>query len=205
MTESLAYTFDAVDDDSADVVMSWENLRVAFPVKVDTKAETVAALERDLTGLAQFFWQPWNTAANYAINNSVALDRAATWVDRSIQINENFLNSKTKAKLLRANGDGAGADALVAKALTTATEAEVNQHGYDLLGENNRAAAIAAFRKNVKDHPQSWNVHDSLGEALVADAKTRTEGIAAYRKALAMAPAAQKARIEGILAGLEKK
>jgi tetratricopeptide (TPR) repeat protein len=199
-TESLQYSFDRVEDDSADLVLAWGELRVALPIEVDTKAETIAALRRDLTGLAQFFWQPWNTAANWAIDHGVALDEASAWIERSIGINDNFLNNKTKAKLLRARGDAAGADALLARALGGATEQEVNQYGYELLGENRRAEAIAIFRKNVKDHPRSWNCYDSLGEALLGDPQTAAEGVAMYRKALAMAPAAQKQRIEGILA-----
>jgi hypothetical protein len=204
MTESLAYSFDKVTNDSAEVALNWEKLRVAFPVEVDFKALTVEGLRRDLTGLAQFFWQPWNTAANWCAQNQVNLDEAMTWVERSIAMNSNFINNKTKARLLRLAGDDAGADAIVAKAIVSATEQEMNLHGYELLGEGKNDEAIAVFRRNVKDHPESWNVHDSLGEGLAAAGKT-AEAIAAYRKALAMAPEAQKARIEGILAGLAAK
>jgi len=200
MTESLQYTFDNVTDEAADIVLAWEKLRVAIPIQVDTKAETIAALERDLTGLAQFFWQPWNTAANYSFNNKVDVAKGEAWAQRSIDIAPNFINSKTKAKFLRLKGDTAAADALVSGALGNATEQEVNAYGYELVGEGKTAEAIAMFRKNVKDHPQSWNTYDSLGEALLQDPKTAAEGIAMYRKALSMAPAAQKARIEGILA-----
>ncbi len=63
---------------------------------------------------------------------------------------------------------------------------------------------MAIFRENVKRHPGSWNAHDSLGEGLVALGK-KDEAIAMYRKALTMAPEAQKARIQGILDGLQKK
>jgi len=203
MTESLAYSFDAVTGDSAEIVLQWETLRVAIPVKFDTPAAVVAALRADLTGLPQFFWQPWNTAANYCLNNKVNLDEAERWIARSIEINENFINSKTKSKLLRLKGDAAGADALLAKALAGATEAEVNQHGYDLLGESKLDEAIAIFRQNVRKYPQSWNAQDSLGEGLAAAGKG-AEATAAYRKALSMAPASQKARIEAILARLGK-
>lgn len=204
MTESLAYSFDKVTNESAEVVLAWEKLRIAFPVKVDSKTLTVAGLRRDLTGLAQFFWQPWNFAANWCAQNQVNLDEAMTWVERSIAMNSNFINNKTKARLLRLKGDNAGADAILAQAIGNATEQEMNQHGYELLGEGKHDEAIAVFRKNVKDHPASWNVHDSLGEGLAAAGKN-AEAVAAYKKALSMAPEAQKARIEGILQGLAEK
>lgn len=202
-TESLSYTFDALTGDSAELVLQWELLRLAIPIAVDTKSETVAALRSDLTGLAQFFWQPWNTAANYCLTNDVNLEEAAQWIERSIQINRNFANQKTKSKLLRRT-DAAAADALLTQALAAATEAEVNQHGYELLGEGKSDEAIAIFRRNVKDHPESWNVHDSLAEALAAAGKN-AEAIAFYRKALGMAPPNQKARIEAVLEQLAKR
>ena len=58
--------------------------------------------------------------------------------------------------------------------------------------------------KNVKEHPESWNCYDSLGEALATtgDKKGAAEN---YARALALAkdPADQK-RIAAILAKLEK-
>jgi Flp pilus assembly protein TadD len=44
-------------------------------------------------------------------------------------------------------------------------ENEINQLGYRFLNEERLAAAIAVFRLNVDAFPESWNVHDSLGEA----------------------------------------
>ena len=198
--ESLAYWFDDVTNDGANLVLAWEKVRVAIPIAVDTRTETMAALKSDLNGLAQFFWQPWNAAANYSFNNKIDIAQGEAWASKSVEMNENFINSRTKAKFMRLRGDNAGADALVAKAMGGATEQELNQYGYELLGEGKTAEAITMFRKNVKDHPQSWNCYDSLAEALMKDPKTATEGIAMYKKALSMAPAAQKSRIEGILA-----
>ena len=64
-------------------------------------------------------------------------------------------------------------------------------------------SAIVVFQKNVKDHPRSWNVYDSLGEAYAAkgDKKKAREQ---YGKALSMTKdPAQQQRISGILAGLK--
>ncbi len=41
----------------------------------------------------------------------------------------------------------------------------LNQIGYQLLNANRLDEAIAAFRKNVENYPDSANVYDSLGEA----------------------------------------
>ena len=84
-----------------------------------------------------------------------------------------------------------------------ATEGDVNNLAYQLLAEKKNDEALALFRKNVKDHPDSSNVYDSLGEALAAtgDKKGAIEN---YSKALAISTdPADKKRINAILARLK--
>jgi tetratricopeptide (TPR) repeat protein len=203
MTEALTYTFENPTDASVTAVLAWETLRLPIKIDVDVKETTITSLKRELYGLPQFFWQPWNQAATYALQNGVHLDEAMTWIDRSIKINENFANASTKAQLLARQGDQAGADALMKKMLPTATEAEMNTYGYMLLGQNRVAEAVAAFKGNATKYPKSWNAQDSYGEGLER-AGDKAGALAAYRKALAMAPEAQRARIQGIVDRLAK-
>ena len=201
--EALAYTFDDATAREATVALRWEKLRVPFKIRVDTPEIVYRSLQRELRGLPQFFWQPWNQAATTLLTNKIHLDDAMVWVDKSIAIQKNFANSFTKSRLLAERGDGAAAKKLMDEALPGANEVELNAYGYQLLGGANSADAIAIFRENVKRHPGSWNAYDSLGEGLAATGK-KVEAAAIYRKALAMAPEAQKARIQGILDGLQK-
>ena len=58
------------------------------------------------------------------------------------------------------------------------------------------------FRKNVTDHPASWNTYDSLAEGLAAKGD-HAEAAVQSRKALSMVgDETNKKRIEGILAKL---
>lgn len=202
--EALAYTFDDATDKETTVALRWEKLRVPFRVTVDTPEVVYQSLKRELRGLPQFFWQPWNQAAATLLANKVHLDEALVWVERSISIQKTFANSLTKSKLLAAKGDRAGAQRLVDEALPGATEAELNAYGYQLLAGGNAAEAVAIFRENVKRHPESWNALDSLAEGVLA-AGNRDEAATLYRKALTKAPAAQQARIQGILDGMGKR
>lgn len=201
--EALSYSFDDPSDRETTVALRWEKLRVPFKVTVDTPEIVYQSLKRELRGLGQFFWQSWNQAAATLLARKVHLDEALVWADTSISIQKNFTNSFTKSRLLAAKGDTAGAKKLMDEVLPGANEGELNLYGYQLLGTNN-ADAVAIFRENLKRHPSSWNAHDSLAEGLVALGK-KEEAIATYKKALAMAPEAQKARIQGILDGLQKK
>ena len=198
--ERLSYRFDDPTEKSVQVAMTWEKVEVPFTVEVDTPSVVVASLRNELRGLPRFGWQGWNGAAAYAMRNKVDLDEALTWVDRSISMQENFTNLRTKAGILEAKGDAKSAADLRAKAMSIATEVEINAYGYQLLGAGKTDEAIEMFRKNVKDHPQSWNTYDSLAEAYdkKGDKKLAAEN---YRKAQNMTKdPEQKKRISGVLA-----
>ncbi len=67
-------------------------------------------------------------------------------------------------------------------------ESAVNTLGYTLLRSKRVDDAIAIFQLNVRDHPNSANVHDSLGDALDA-AGRKEDAIKSYEKALSIDPA----------------
>jgi tetratricopeptide (TPR) repeat protein len=197
--ERLSYTFDEPTDGSVDVSLRWEEVRVPFRVEVDTPSVVMASIRRELRDLPRFSWQGWNQAAAYALRSKTNVDEAITWADRSIGMQANFNNLRTKAGLLELKGDPKAASALRDRAMQMATEADINNYGYQLLAAGKTDEAIEMFRKNVKDHPQSWNVYDSLGEGY--DRKgDRKLAIENYRRALNMTQDPdQKKRIDGIL------
>jgi tetratricopeptide (TPR) repeat protein len=200
--ERLSYTFDEPSEKSVEVALRWEKLRVPFTVEVDTPAVVIESLRRELRDLPRFSWQGWNQAAAYALRNKVDVDEALTWADRSIKMQETFNNLRTKAGLLELKGDTKTAAELRDRSMKIATEADINGYGYQLLGAGKTDEAIAIFRKNVKDHPQSWNVYDSLGEAYdrKGDKKLAAEN---YRKAQTMVQDPdQKKRISAVLVKL---
>src|SRR6266540_4037122 len=197
--ERLSYSLDEPTDKSVEIALRWEKLKVPITVEVDTPAVVLTSLRRELRDLPRFSWQGWNQAAAYCMRNRVNLDEALTWADRSISMQENFNNLRTKAGILEAKGDAGSAAGLREKSMGIATEADINTYGYQLLGEGKTDEAIAMFRKNVKDHPESWNVYDSLGEAYEkkGNKNLATEN---YRKAQSMVrDAEQKKRIDGVL------
>ncbi len=92
--------------------------------------------------------------------------------------------------------DGGGAAAAVARYRELAAddtgevffdEAEFNLLGYRLLGEGRVDEAIAVFQLNVERFPDSWNVYDSLGEALAARGDT-ARAVELYRRSLELNP-----------------
>jgi hypothetical protein len=202
-TESLTYTFDDPSDKGVTLSLRWEKLRVPIPVEVDTKQVVVASLRDQMRGLPRFFPDGWSNAAAWCVANNVNLAEAQTWLDRSLAMRESFAGLRAKAALLEKKGDAKEADALREKALKIATEAEVNQLGYGLLGQGKLDEAISLFQRNVKDHPGSWNAYDSLAEAY-ANKGDKAQATANYRKAYDMVKQEdQRTRIQGELAKLK--
>jgi tetratricopeptide (TPR) repeat protein len=66
-------------------------------------------------------------------------------------------------------------------------EAQLNVLGYQLLATKKVDAAVAILRLNADAFPESSNVYDSLGEALMAAGK-RDEAIRSYARSLELDP-----------------
>ena len=204
--EWLQYEFSDLSDSSGILSLLWEKVRVPIPLAFDTRRLVVDnARDVYLRGLAGFSWQGFNQAAQYCMRNGIILTEALRWADASISINENFANLRTKAAILEKMGNTAEVPALRAKAMMLATEADINTLGYTYLGANQIKEAIATFEKNVRDHPNSWNVYDSLAEGLEKNGDVKG-AIANYEKALKMVgDDANRKRISDILTRLKAK
>jgi predicted negative regulator of RcsB-dependent stress response len=200
--EHLVYTFDGVTDKSVVAMLHWEKLAVPIRIDVDTPAVVTASLHSELRGLQGFSWQRLAQAADWCATNNVNLDEAAKWADQAVTQQENFTTLRAKATVVERKGDAGSARDLRAKSLTVATETDLNNYGYQLLGAGKVEDAIATFRDNVKRHPDSWNTYDSLGEGL-ATKGAKAEALENYRKALAMTKdQKQKDRISAIVSRL---
>jgi CubicO group peptidase (beta-lactamase class C family) len=66
-------------------------------------------------------------------------------------------------------------------------EDHMNRFGLDLLRMGRVKDAIEVLKQNVSDHPESFNVHDSLGEAYAIDGQ-RELAIRNYERSLAINP-----------------
>jgi tetratricopeptide (TPR) repeat protein len=201
-TEHLQYTFDEPTDTSVTLTLHWEKLAVSIPLSVPVSQVVMDTLRQQYRDLPRFFPQAWLEGSRWALQHNTELEVAEAWADSAVQLQPSFAGLRLKAAIQERRGNAAGAAALREQALPLANEADVNVLGYQLLGQNKVDEALAMFRKNVKEYPRSWNVYDSLGEAL-AKQGNKKEALANYQKALSLAPEGQKPRINGILAGLK--
>jgi hypothetical protein len=188
-TERLTYEFDSVSKNMAELDLVWEKKQ--FPVKIEFAVDSIFksyALEV-LNGQPGFFWQNNFNAANYALNNKVYVDQGIKWADRAITQTPLMAPTITKAALLDLTGNHAESEKLMQAAMKNATENDLNNYGYQLLGNKEYDKAIAALKLNTEKHPESPNAWDSLGEAYALSGDKKN-AIANFKKSLSLNPPA---------------
>jgi hypothetical protein len=121
--EWLLYTFDPVGENSAQVNLRWERLRVPFTVEVkNVKALAVEKMRAAVANAKPDDWRTPLQAANYVFTNDLTAnnEEAMQWLDKSLKTKETFGNLYTKARVLGSMGKAADAVATAEKALAMA-------------------------------------------------------------------------------------
>ena len=67
------------------------------------------------------------------------------------------------------------------------TEGDLNKLGYKYLGDDRFEEALMVFKLNVYSYPESWNVYDSYGEALMKNGDVEN-AIINYQKSVELNP-----------------
>lgn len=127
--EWLEYWIDPINDNSAQVNIRWEKVRVPFTVEVkDVKALTLQKARAAVAAAKPDDWRTPLQAANYVLLSPDKMDptEAIGWLEQSIKVKETFGNMYTKARLLASQGKTDEAIVVGEKALALGKEAKAN-------------------------------------------------------------------------------
>ncbi|MEO6757939.1 MAG: hypothetical protein ABIO24_00690, partial [Saprospiraceae bacterium] len=149
----------------------------------------MANAAEELKGPIGFNWQGYSSAANYAMENKVSLDKASVWIDQAIAQNRSFATLNVKANLLKQMGKTAEAEKARTEAMGMASEVELNAYGYQLINNGQNDEAVATMVLNTERHPDSANAWDSLGEAYALKGD-KVNAIKSFKKSLTLKPSA---------------
>jgi len=201
--ERMAFTLDEVSNESMTISLHWAELIVPVKVEADLHGLALASFRDQLKGLSKFFWQGWNQAATYCLQNEINYEEALEWADRSIQAQETFNNLSTKAQLLQKVGKEDEAEDLMAGAMKIGNAGNLFGYARQLLGQGKKEEALAIFKTNVERHPDTWYVELGLARGLSALGRYK-EAAEAMKVSLGKAPENRKAMVQGFLDRLEK-
>jgi hypothetical protein len=127
--EWLSFSFTDLKPASARMVIAWEKLKVGLTMEFNTLAKVESQVGD---------WRLLNQAARYASTEKVFSEQAMGWVDRSIALDRNATNVRTKAELLAGQGKYKEAIALAEESikLARAQDPSANVKGTeDLINE----------------------------------------------------------------------
>jgi hypothetical protein len=93
--EWMSFSFTDITPVSAVMVLAWEKVRI--PVKMEFNLLQKLQASVGTSGIL-------HSAARFAVDNNMYLKEAHDWVDRSIALERNFFNLRTKAELLALDG-----------------------------------------------------------------------------------------------------
>lgn len=186
-TELLTFDFITLDKNSTELVLTWEKKQFPIIIKFSVDEIVMANAVEELKGPAGFNWRGYSSAANYALQNKINLEQAIVWIDQAIAQNRNFTTLNTKSGLLQETGKTVEAEKIKKEALALATEAELNNYGYQLLGQAQYDKAIEILKMATQRFPKSANAWDSLGEAYALKGDSKN-AIINFKKSLGMNP-----------------
>ena len=110
--ERMTFLFSDTNDEGTRLDLEWAGLRVSVPVKVDTKTQVGAAMDKALGDA----WRPHYTAGRYLMESGGDLDTAIRSLDASISIKPSWWNHWFRAQALGKKGRSADAIASAEKA-----------------------------------------------------------------------------------------
>ena len=137
--ERLTFLFSDTSDEATRLDLEWESLRVSVPIKVDTKAQVRAGIDKSLADA----WRPHFAAGRYLYDSGGDLDTALQYLDTSIGIKPTWWNTWIKAQVLAKKGRSADAIAAAQKAQDLGKNDETFQNNF----KANVDKAIADWKK----------------------------------------------------------
>ncbi|HVQ34386.1 MAG TPA: DUF2911 domain-containing protein [Candidatus Bathyarchaeia archaeon] len=137
--ERLTFLFSDTSDEATRLDLEWESLRVSVPIKVDTKAQVRAGIDKSLADA----WRPHFAAGRYLYDSGGDLDTALQYLDTSIAIQPTWWNNWIKAQVLAKKGRSADAIAAAQKAQDLGKNDETFQNNF----KANVDKAIADWKK----------------------------------------------------------
>jgi tetratricopeptide (TPR) repeat protein len=171
--EYLTYEFLDRKPASATAEMQWEDMSVAWNIKVpDENKIYITQLKKELQSVPGFTFQGYVSAAQFCVQNNTDLEQGLKWADTAIQTigTPTMVTLSVKAQILSKLGRGDEAKTLMQTAmkLPTTTPGEIHQYGRALLNQKKSQEALEVFKYNFERNGDAWPIHVGLARGYMA-------------------------------------
>ena len=127
--EMMTFHFQNVTDSTAKVVLAWKETAVPFNVSTNTNKNVMAMINKAIDKAGDDDWKTYYRCADYLVEKGKMMDKAEEWINKSIDINENWRNLWGKAQLMEKKGNIKEAISLAEKSLKTGKNNDMSK-GY---------------------------------------------------------------------------
>ena len=200
--EYLKYEFIEHKEKYCVIALQWENLSIPFKVDIDAENIIIARLREQVTGQKGFNQLNMVTAANYCLNKNINLEEALSWAQRAAGL-KSYGTLNTLATAYTKNNKIPQADSAMNEALVFANPNQYLGSGRAMITAKRLDRALEIFDANQKKNADVYAVN--AGYMSYYSAKSDfTKALEYANKALAQAPEAQKANINGFITKLKE-
>lgn len=109
--ERMTFMFTDVTDNSVNVNLIWDKLKVSFAIETNTNELFLSNARKELS------WAPTFQAAQYCLTADINLEQALDWIEASCLIDEVYWNTRVKAQIQNKLGMRDDAIATMEKAI----------------------------------------------------------------------------------------
>jgi hypothetical protein len=134
--ERMTFLFADVTDNSANVNLMWDKLKVSFKVETNTQELFLNKAREQLS------WSPTFQAAQYCLTTDTNLEEAYKWIEASCLINEVYWNTRVKAQIQNKLGMKDESISTMEKAIGLGSKMESAPFDFD-----NMKAILAEWKK----------------------------------------------------------
>jgi len=102
--ENLLYWFSDIKATGAHLNLTWEKRTLTLPIETEVHKQVLAGIEQVLQQQPND-WQLLAQAADYLVQNNIQPERALTWINESLKLQDAATNNWIKARLLAQQQD----------------------------------------------------------------------------------------------------
>lgn len=118
--ETFTIGVNNVRDNSADIIIAWDNTMIAIPFSVEVDSKVMKDIEKAMAGTGR---GDYYTAARYYYSNDKDLSQALSWVKQANEISEKYWQLKLQSQIEAKLGDYTSAIASAQKSKAAAEKA----------------------------------------------------------------------------------
>lgn len=123
--ESMLIYVDALRNNSAELVLEWENTMISVPFQVRTDERAMENIKKAISS-KEADADVYNRSARYYLENDKSTDMALKWAQMSVKMDEKFYNTYTLSKLLHKSGQTKEAIGMAERSMKLAKEAGID-------------------------------------------------------------------------------